>query len=536
MLRNVLGAYLDNVTERALDLPLMALLAAMGFVDIHYTHGQVEFGKDFIAKRIEAAGAVQYSFQSKAGDISQAEWRNSIQGQLLEAVLTPLVHPNFDASLPHQVVLVTTGDLRGNAALEMQSLNARIAQKYHERPILLWSRENLLDHFEQHGLSSVHQVTAAGLTDYAQFFLVHGRALQGMLSEREIEAYTQRWLRKEADWEHRLFRATIEAEMVAQQCSTNGYGYEAIMVHLRLIRMLLDAVYTEGADAYLRELYTQAVGRLHERCTAYLAEVQHRWQQERNLLIATNGAVSMTTYLVQCARIMDVAALTYFLTDSEEVRRQAAALVEALVREEPGCAHPLSDRYAISIVLATLILCDCHHYDLARDLLACTTIWLCDRAEEGMGLASFEANEVEETLTLLGYPFEGIAIANIGGSLLAAALCDLAAFVGDSDLYGDIVNDIKACHILPEYWQPVDSAGVCRIDGEDVIAYPNVRYVDTLTTFDDFTFADHIPHESDSFRIVDVFGLSTLVVLMVLLRDRSFPKLWHRLTPNHRAA
>src|SRR5262245_64839074 len=63
MLRNVLGAYLDSVTERALDLPFMALLAAMGFVDIHYTHGQVEFGKDFIAKRIEAAGAVQYSFQ-----------------------------------------------------------------------------------------------------------------------------------------------------------------------------------------------------------------------------------------------------------------------------------------------------------------------------------------------------------------------------------------------------------------------------------------------------------------------------------------
>jgi len=283
MLRNVLGAYLDNATERALDLPLMALLAAMGFTDIHYTHGQVEFGKDFIAKRVENGGTVQYSFQSKAGDISQAEWRNSVQGQLLEAVLTPLVHPNFDAGLPHQVVLVTTGDLRGNAALEMQSLNVRIVQKYHERPIVLWSRENLLDHFERHGLSGVHQVTAAGLMDYAQFFLIHARALQGVLAEREIEAYTQRWLRGDGDWEHRLFRATIEAEMIAQQCRAHGYGYEAIVVSLGLVRVLLDAVYTEAVDSSLSELYAQAIERLQRRCATYLAEIKERWEATHNL-------------------------------------------------------------------------------------------------------------------------------------------------------------------------------------------------------------------------------------------------------------
>jgi hypothetical protein len=68
----------------------MSLLPAMSFYDVHYTHGQAEFGKDFIAKRIEDGIEIQYSFQSKAGNIGQADWRNDIMGQMLEAILTAL--------------------------------------------------------------------------------------------------------------------------------------------------------------------------------------------------------------------------------------------------------------------------------------------------------------------------------------------------------------------------------------------------------------------------------------------------------------
>lgn len=109
MLRNVLGDYLDNVTERQLDLPFLLLLPTMGFYDVHFTHGHVEFGKDFIAKKLENGEEIQYSFQSKAGDISYADWRNDIQGQIFESVISSLSHPNFDNTLPHQAVLVQLG-------------------------------------------------------------------------------------------------------------------------------------------------------------------------------------------------------------------------------------------------------------------------------------------------------------------------------------------------------------------------------------------------------------------------------------------
>ncbi len=70
MLRNVLGDYLDRITEREFDLPLLLLLPVLGFYDVHFTHGPVEFGKDVIAKKLDGDTEVQYSFQSKAGNIT----------------------------------------------------------------------------------------------------------------------------------------------------------------------------------------------------------------------------------------------------------------------------------------------------------------------------------------------------------------------------------------------------------------------------------------------------------------------------------
>lgn len=47
MLTNVLEDYFKSIKdERDFDFPLRSLLAAMGFYDIHLTHGSREIGKD----------------------------------------------------------------------------------------------------------------------------------------------------------------------------------------------------------------------------------------------------------------------------------------------------------------------------------------------------------------------------------------------------------------------------------------------------------------------------------------------------------
>ena len=97
MLRNVLEDYLSSVKERDFYYPFSALLHAMGFYDIHITDGGREFGKDFIAKRLEANVVYQYVIQAKRGDIKQHDFRNNIMGQLMEAVvIRGLSHPQLD--------------------------------------------------------------------------------------------------------------------------------------------------------------------------------------------------------------------------------------------------------------------------------------------------------------------------------------------------------------------------------------------------------------------------------------------------------
>jgi hypothetical protein len=77
-------------------------------------------------------------------------------------------------------------------------------------------------------------------------------------------------------------------------------------------------------------------------------------------------------------------------------------------------------------------------------------IWLCDRYQEGSGLAPLEALEQDEISTLLGHPVDFIAQHALPTSFLATALCDLAAFV-DGGLYSDVVNDVKASRIAMRY-------------------------------------------------------------------------------------
>src|SRR5262249_45420561 len=159
--------YLSSLrNERDFDAPFMALLAAMEFYDIHFTHGQGEFGKDFIAKRLEGGELIQYAFQSKCGDISQGDWRNSIMGQVLEGATNTLSHQHFDTTLPQQFVLVTTSRLSNNAALGMQDLNNNTLVKFQKRPIITWEQPQLIGFLATYGPEGIHRATAAGYANY----------------------------------------------------------------------------------------------------------------------------------------------------------------------------------------------------------------------------------------------------------------------------------------------------------------------------------------------------------------------------------
>jgi hypothetical protein len=200
LLRDVVAGFLDTVSEREFDPPLLALLAARGFTGIHFLHGTYEFGKDFIAKGLKPLGGGtgtgdpatwtphwhQHAIQSKAGDIGLQEWR-SVRPQLDEARLDDLAHPDFDPDLPRATILLTTGRLSGGAPVEAG--NYLQAELRRERPgFEIWDREQLL-----HWPASSPDAGLAGSSD-GPILALAGAIDARQIAYADLERRARAWL------------------------------------------------------------------------------------------------------------------------------------------------------------------------------------------------------------------------------------------------------------------------------------------------------------------------------------------------------
>jgi hypothetical protein len=532
MLRNVLEDYLNSVKEREFDYPLMSLLNAMGFYDIHVTDGGSEFGKDFIAKRTEEGVKYQYTIQSKRGDINQPDFRNKIMGQLLEAiVLKRLSHAQLDTALPQRFVLVTTGELKDNAFLELRELNYQF-KELNKEEVEFWGKNRLIEFSEEYGFTGIHQTTAKGISGYAQFYLSYSKAIDGTLSDREIEELSQFWLDVELDYKRRILKASLEAEIIGAKLLEGGHLYEAIFIQLSLARMIMQVTY-ENDDAFvieiLKELTEEAILPL---CQGFFRLFKADWEQVGRAfsrLCFRDAYLPMVNYLVWCARILEVCSLYFFLVKDQVEKDELISFLVEFIEKEPGCGHPPSDRYSISLVWSSLALLKSGKTEEANNLVKRGLVWLCDRTEKGFGLAHYEANEYEETKMLLGCPFDFMQIERNRSSFMASVVCDLAALLGSKEFYADVVNDIEACEIAYNYWQFPDTASILHIYSKECVRYPNVPHQFSIDNFEDFKYAEHIKHETSSFQIARKTGGASLILVSVLLKDRYFPKTWKSL-------
>ena len=531
MLRNVLEDYLSSIKEREFDYPLTALLQAMGFYDIHFTHGGVEFGKDFIAKRVEDGTEYQYAIQSKRGDINQSLWRNEIKGQLEEAISSDLSHPQFDTTLLRKVILVTTGRLSGNARLASQEFKTKFERDNQIQELTFWEVEQLIQFSEEYGLSGIYQNTARGLRGFGQFFLTYSKAIDGSLSDREIEEFSRLWLDESLEYKKRILRAAIEGEIIATTLIERHRTYEALIVQIALARSIMHAMY-ENDDPFvgtiLEELVTDNILPLSR---DFFNQFKADWEEAGKSLIRLcfqHCYFPMLDYLVWCARVLEVTSLYAFLTKEMAERDEAIAFLIEFIEKEEGSGHIAGDRYSVTVVWPTLALLRAGQIDKAKSLVQRSVVWLCDRVEKGAGLAHWDGDEYQETVALLGYPFDFINLEEHGSFFLATVVTDLAAFIGDKRFYEDVVNDIAACEIAYTYWQVPDTQAIFTIDTEECTTYANIPIQFSIEKVENYEYAEHIKYEPSSFRITEKAGLNSLMLLSVFLKDRYFPKVWSK--------
>ena len=208
MLSDAVAAFLDSVSERGFDEPLLAILRSRGYERVHLVHGQREFGKDVIGQR----DGVQWAWQSKAGDVGQAEWR-ALSGQLDELRLTNLGHGAFDTDLSRRAVLVITGRLIGNAPDLFRDYNERAKAK-DEPELELWDRDVLVGL-----LADNTDALLRGSMD-GQLLTELGSADARTVTMQSLEVFSRRWTTWELDRLSGL--GVVEAALVCERLADRG--------------------------------------------------------------------------------------------------------------------------------------------------------------------------------------------------------------------------------------------------------------------------------------------------------------------------
>lgn len=539
MLRDVVATFLDTASEREFDAPLLALLSARGFDDIHFLHGVFEFGKDFIAKGPKPPNQDvgegdpiqwvrhQFALQSKAGDIGLPAWRE-VRPQMDEARLNDLAHPDFDTTLPRAGVLVLTGRLVGGATLEAQSY--RVSEVGHGRPDFeVWDRETLLA-----WLADSPEVGLAGTSD-GPLLTVSGAIDAGSITLGQLEQFSRRWLppapgtisaatTDPRDISVAQRRASVEAAVLANRLRKSGRLDLAAHVGLCLLRAGWSYCLASQPVPSARPPQAEAAIRLFVGyATDLFREIAPLANDPQGFLTASarSPLALHSVYPATCGRVTEVVGLLGLLGATLEGGHPLHGLlpsvselkrtVSALLFEQPGTAHPIGDSFAVGLI-APVLLVSMDEPERVRDFIVRAAVWVADRYDKdqsAIGLAGTGATPIDEIRRLLSGPYVQDARRR-PESYLACVLTDLAGLLSaGTDLYTDVVNEFLAVDVFPQCVLAGETRAHWKPGGPGTRLIARVEYRDSLPA--DGIAAQHFAEPAPPVPSWDAVALASTV-------------------------
>jgi hypothetical protein len=471
MLRAVVTTFLENLTEREFDAPLLALLSSQGFTDIHFIHGGFEFGKDVIAKRLDADGATlrQYSIQSKAGDIGQSEWR-AVRPQLDECEYNTRAHPSFDADLQRVAVLVTTGILKGSAPVDAQEFKAA-CEKRGLADFQVWDRDTLLEWLCQEPSLGLAELSAQD--DLAALL---GSIARHQVTEPMLERHTRAWLYGEATG-RRLARASVEAAIVSHELRKARRLDLAALLALHLYRATWAPPTDESSAAHLAT--SNAALRLFiSRATELLDRAEPLLNDHLALTREVMDSGYVFTYPAVCSRLVETFSLLALVEPPTEIRDRAIAAVVTLTSDHAGTARPPSDQFTAGILPAALALARTDN-GVARAFLRKVSQWLLDcydQTKDGLGLGAIDEDERTQFERLVAGKTTMTALEMRSTSYLASVTLDALWVIGAQELYEAVRKNISALRIVAIGSRADERQACWRRGGPNVHPHPRVDY------------------------------------------------------------
>jgi len=467
MLRGIVETFLESLTEREFDAPLLALLAAQGFSDIHFIHGSFEFGKDVIAKRVDAdTGELrQYAIQSKAGDIGQASWRE-IRPQLEESEYNTRAHPAYDASLPRVAVLLTTGRLKGAAAVDSQEFQASVKARG-LASFEVWERTTLTGWLaEDPDTGLLGRPSAATLLSVVSDIENHA------VTEPVLEHFTREWIPTGGDISA---RSVIEAAVLVNALRRTERLDLAALCALHLFRAASGGTLDPGINSRISDAARRLVLGI---AAEILDEVEPLLANPLELLRATAHPLAIAIYPVICCRTAEIIALLAIATDDSKIAARARSAVEALAARHPGTLRPISDQFAVSALPVVIVLNSISPI-MARAYVRSLADWLLDRYDPqkaGLGLAALDETEAVAIARLLGGALDVVDIDRRLSSYLAAVILDLCVLLGAGELYDVFLDNLNALRVVATMEAADETTANWRRGGQGVHMHPVVTY------------------------------------------------------------
>lgn len=469
MQRSALERWIDSLTERAFDTPFIVLLRAHRFFDIHFTHGSYEFGKDFIAKRIENNQIKQFGFQIKAGDIGGSEW-DSINGQMEELVSDWLAHPNYNSTLGREHRLVLTGTLKGKAILSTKQFAERLKCRQ-EGIFLVWDRDYLLDLLEGKNPSYPIKEPPAHI--------------ESLISSTTLKKITRRKLSVELDYAlpkpaslECLRESLLHSSLLVAQLRMVGHHFNAVLASYNSVRLaLFHYLEFESREAYIEYLdalqFSVDLGVETSKELLTLKPID---------LFFRSGSLlgAWAAYPVTCFSILESLGLgalhARWLGDVKEAEQLTQACC-SFIEHNPGCFHPISDRLAASLIPAVSALALGDRLETGELLIREITKWVCDKIENDFGLAGLDSEVDEEVARIFSPHFDFFSIQARKESLFAVALADLS-YIFFPELYPIIINELKAVQAIPSMVHPLDTPEALFLSTRDKKGLLNIAYPD----------------------------------------------------------
>lgn len=473
MLRDVVASFLDSLTEREFDGPLLALLSAQGFTDIHLTHGGFEFGKDVIARKRDPDGYErQYAIQSKAGDINQRSWRE-VRPQLEECEYNTRSHPGYDGQLPRVAVLVTTGRLTGAAPVDAQEYRNQAASRG-LADVEFWDRETLLD-----WICSEPSIGLSGAAEQDRLLAVVNKINSEALTEPELERYSRHWL--SGGGAIAPARVAIEAAVIANRLRATRRLDLAAATALFLLRAAWSVTSLPHGGTDLPPLVESAVRLFRSYAEELLGQAERLIDDPKGLLAELFDAMAIVSYPAACIRLAEVIGLLALCCKGVDqgVQDRATAVVEKLLTQHPGTSRPPSDLFAASIIPPVIVV-GRGEPSLAIGFTREVARWLLDRHDSekaGLGIASLDESDEIAVERLLGGSLSATELDIRRSSHLATVVMDLLIILEAKELYEGVRENLRALRVVPETTAADEALAAWRRGGDDVWPQPRVDYL-----------------------------------------------------------